>query len=194
MPWIDPGFLECVVYFYPSEKEADDGDRVGGTGFVVGLEYGDPTRPERPIIPVLVTNKHVIDSGNSTARINTINGKRDIVPLDQARWYTHPDGDDLAVCPMKFNVAHKAPWYHVQSSRFVTKNVIDEFEIGPGDDVFIVGRFVNHEGKQKNLPSLRFGNIAQMPWEPIKIDGREQESFLVEGRSIGLHPVRLTPA
>jgi hypothetical protein len=43
---------------------------------------------------------------------------------------------------------------------------------------------VNHEGKQRNLPSARFGNIAQMPGEPIEFDGLSQESFLVEARSV----------
>jgi hypothetical protein len=58
-----------------------------------------------------------------------------------------------------------------------------------GDDCFIIGRFINHEGQQKNQPSLRFGNIAQMPYEPIMrqtLDGRRvpQDSYLVEAHSI----------
>jgi hypothetical protein len=36
MPWIEPEFLECTVYMYPSEKEADDGDRIGGSSFIDG--------------------------------------------------------------------------------------------------------------------------------------------------------------
>lgn len=182
MPWIEPAFLECTVYFYPSEAEADDGDPIGGTGFVVGVEIA--VGSSSVVVPVLVTNKHVIELGNTTVRINTIDGKRDIVPLDSARWYTHPDGDDLAVCPIQFSVKHMAPLFMICTSQFITKEKLAQFEIGPGDEVFIVGRFVNHEGKQRNLPSLRFGNIAQMPWEPIKIEGRDQETFLVEGRSI----------
>jgi hypothetical protein len=52
----------------------------------------------------------------------------------------------------------------------------------------MVGRFLNHEGKQRNLPSVRFGNIAQMPNEKIRQEFRnnfDQESFLVECRAIG---------
>ena len=60
------------------------------------------------------------------------------------------------------------------------------FDIGPGDEAFVVGRFISREGRQKNVPSLRFGNIAQMPGEPIidPVSGFEQEAFLVEVRSI----------
>jgi hypothetical protein len=51
----------------------------------------------------------------------------------------------------------------------------------------MVGRFINHEGKQRNLPSVRFGHISQMPNEKIRQDFRsfDQESFLIECRSIG---------
>ena len=57
--------------------------------------------------------------------------------------------------------------------------------VGIGDDVFVVGRFINHEGRQKNSPTARFGCIAQMPNEPVKVDNFDQECFLVEARSIG---------
>ena len=57
--------------------------------------------------------------------------------------------------------------------------------VGVGDDVFVVGRFINHEGVQKNSPTARFGCIAQMPKEPVKVKGFDQECFLVEARSIG---------
>lgn len=68
------------------------------------------------------------------------------------------------------------------------RHEIDAFRVGPGDDVFVVGRFINSQGKLRNIPSVRFGNIAQMPLKPIE-QGRvfgefQQESFLVEARSI----------
>lgn len=54
--------------------------------------------------------------------------------------------------------------------------------------MFVVGRFINSQGKVRNIPSVRFGNIAQMPHEPIeqnRVFGKyQQESFLVEARSI----------
>lgn len=182
MPWIDPTLLETVVYLYPSEAEAEDGAGMGGSGFLVGI----PVLPRNPGIAPLVavvTNKHVIHNGNMIVRINTLDGGKDIIALDSERWFTHPDGDDLAVCPIRLSRQnHKANYLPLKF--FLTKDVVEQFEIGPGDDCFVVGRFVNHEGKQRNLPSVRFGNIAQMPWEPIIVGGFAQESFLVEARSI----------
>ena len=54
-----------------------------------------------------------------------------------------------------------------------------------GADVHTVGRFVNHEGVQKNQPVVRFGNIAALPGDKIKQDGGHwQLSYLVEGHSM----------
>ena len=179
MPWIEPAFLDCVVYLYPSEAAAEDGEKMGGSGFLIGLPI--PDAPQKVLLCV-VTNKHVAERGSTVVRVSTKDEKKDTIPLDAARWYTHADGDDLAVCPIGLSSSHKFQFLYPY--QFLTKAMIDEWDIGPGDDAFVVGRFVNHEGKARNLPTVRFGNIAQMPWEPITIEGTTQESFLVEARSI----------
>src|SRR5260370_1057024 len=56
-----------------------------------------------------------------------------------------------------------------------------------GGSGFLVGRFVNHEGRQKNSPSVRFGNLAMMPGEPVyhkHSESQGEESFLVDIRTI----------
>jgi len=52
--------------------------------------------------------------------------------------------------------------------------------------VFMVGRFIGHGGKLRNMPTVRFGNISRMPLEPISHpeSGIMQECFLVECHSI----------
>jgi hypothetical protein len=191
MPWIEPQYLECAVYLYPSKKHAEDGIGIGASGFVVGIDVGKPEVDYviRPQVLCVVTNKHVIDEvdevkGIPTVRLNTITGGTNSIELDRKFWITHKDGDDIAVCPIPLNFMYQAAIYFIPSNKLLTKKLIEDFEIGPGDDVFVIGRFVNHEGKQRNLPSARFGNIAQMPWEPIEFGGLSQESFLVEARSI----------
>src|SRR5260221_10762195 len=51
----------------------------------------------------------------------------------------------------------------------------------------MIYRFIDHQGSQKNLPTVRFGSIAQMADEPVYQIQRayHQESFLVETHSIG---------
>jgi hypothetical protein len=71
---------------------------------------------------------------------------------------------------------------------FLTEKIVTQYRIGIGDECFMVSRFVAHDGRQRNTPFVRFGAIAQMPMEKIRFDdGSEQESFLVEARSIAGH-------
>jgi hypothetical protein len=182
MPRIRDEFLDSVIYLYPSEKDADEGARAGGSGFLVGVPI--EVSPRTFWFIYAVTNKHVIENGNPIIRVNTERGK-DIILTDEREWSFHPNGDDIAVCQIAFDPAHHKINFLSRSS-FLDLQTVKHFGIGPGDDVFVVGRFINHEGKQRNLPTARFGCIAQMPWEPIRQDtGFDQESFLVEIRSIG---------
>lgn len=182
MPRIKDAYLDCVVYLYPSEVDADDGTKIGGSGFLVGV----PTKELRQDAFFLyaVTNKHIADKYR-TVRMNTRDGQKFILPTTRFSWVDHPDGDDISACLVYFD-PKEIRFNHVHRDMFLSKDIISRFNIGPGDDCFMVGRFVNHEGRQQNLPTVRFGNIGQMPWEPIRQDdGFEQESFLVECRSIG---------
>jgi len=63
----------------------------------------------------------------------------------------------------------------------------DQIVLGYGDDIFMVGRFITFDGKQRNTPVVRFGQISMLPAEPVEVDGgrAQEEVFLVECRSIG---------
>jgi len=183
VPRIPDEALESVVYLYPSEAAAEDGEQIGGTGFLIGIPI--PYIQNAPAhLRCVVTNAHIVDAGSMVVRANTTDGAMTTIPLDGAEWFRHPEGDDIAICPIGLdNQRHKYKLIH--PNMFLRKEIIAMLDIGPGDDVFIVGRFINREGKQKNMPSVRFGNIAQMPGDPLILEGgKEQECFLVEGRSI----------
>jgi hypothetical protein len=85
------------------------------------------------------------------------------------------------------NLLGRYPVSFVPEERFLSKEMYSALGIGPGSDAFLVGRFVNSEGKQQNTPCLRFGNVALEPGnDPIEHpNGYRQESFLVEVHSIG---------
>lgn len=60
------------------------------------------------------------------------------------------------------------------------------FKLTHYQDLFMVGRFISQGGRQRNLPSVRFGNISMMPLEKVKNSfGLMVRIFLVECRSIG---------
>ena len=181
MPRIDDRYLECVIYLYPDVPSAQSGGAFGGSGFLVMVP--SEVNPEKGY-HYAVTNSHVIREGNSPViRLNTKEGDLAIVNLGQDDWTHHPEGDDIAVAGIEIFDLVKYKYVHVKN--FITQEIIEQHDIGPGDDIFMVGRLVNHEGRQRNIPSARFGNISIMPIEPL-LSGRgiQQDSFVAEMRSI----------
>jgi hypothetical protein len=115
MDWI----LDCVVYLYPSAQDAEAGEAAGGTGFLVLVpsemhsDYG---------FAYCVTNSHVIrEAGSPVIRLNTKDGGRDIIESGQDGWIHHPDGDDLAICPIAMSNPDYYQYSMVPTDMFATK-------------------------------------------------------------------------
>ncbi|MBA3666487.1 MAG: trypsin-like peptidase domain-containing protein [Sphingomonas sp.] len=174
---IDQKLLDTSLYLYPDISSAEQGQRAGGSGFVVGLHFDGAAHTMWA-----VTNRHVIDAGHWTIRLNTKDGGFTCLDSDDTQWFMHPDGDDLAVRPLA--VPDGAIINYVPLESLTTKQMADILDIGPGDPAFVIGRFVSLDGKQKNTPSVRFGQISQLPSEKLKYDVYEQEAWLVEIRSL----------
>lgn len=182
MPRIPDEVLDCTVFLYPTGKAAQDGEHSGGSGFLVAV----PSMPSGRHWLYIVTASHVVKEGNSpVVRLNTIAGDVDVLPFQQDNWLHHPDGDDVAVVPV-LTSSDKYRFRAIDTSLFLTPKIISEVKFGHGDDVFMVGRFVTHEGGQQNLPTARFGTVAMMTGEPIthQTRGIKQESYLIEMHSI----------
>jgi hypothetical protein len=191
-----PGSLDCVIYLYRSERTAKAGESAGGSGFLVSLPSDEHGEHEHIYA---VTNSHVIEEGYPVIRLNTQDGKTDTLNL-KGSWVQHPDGHDIAVAPIidrlpDYYTMSPVPWRKLLR-RFDPRTNPGAEGIGPGGEVYLLGRFINHEGKQRNSPSMRHGHIAMMADENNKvlqegrlIDGKEvdfeQESFLVEVHTIG---------
>lgn len=193
VPRIPQQYLDCSIYLYDSRMAAEAGERLGGSGCLVRLithSGWDDERYKRtgrgmivyPPHIYAVTNRHVVEGGCPVIRLNTIDDEIDVLELEQDDWILHPEGDDLAVAAIDLpNGRHK---YHpLDPGEFITR--YDVTGLGAGDDTFMVGRFISHAGRQRNTPSLRFGSIAMLPFEKVRLEnGFMQEAFLVETRSI----------
>lgn len=178
---IPPEYIESCLYIYSTKEDAQLGRRSGGSGLTVGVKLErNPSYYQNYI----VTCWHVIEKfPNPTVRINLRSGGFDCLETNLARWTQHPEGDDLAVLAMDFE-AGEYRTHSILTSSFVNEAVGSQ-PIVPGDQVFMPGRFTSVEGILSNRPSLRFGNIAMMPGEPIADRrGVPRESFLVEHRSL----------
>ena len=178
---IDDVFKHSAFYVYKSAPEAKKGVAEGGTGFLVAIRH----KVNRRYAAIYaVTNAHIIKAFNApTLRLNTNAGQIGIEGTKRSDWTCHPEGDDIAVLPMpnydKYQIRA------IPTELFFNKHTLHEHLFGVGDEVFMVGRFVEHEGRKKNLPSVRFGNISMVPDECVRLQSNEQEAFLIELRSIG---------
>ncbi len=193
MPRIPQQYLDCSVYLYDSRAAAEDGENFGGSGCLVRLHTytrwdGEAfKRTGRGIINYpphiyAVTNKHVVEAGYPVIRLNTIDDEIDVLELEQDDWMPHPEGDDLIVAAIDLP-PRKHKYHPIDVGGFVQRP--DITHLGAGDDTFMVGRFISHAGVQRNTPSLRFGSIAMLPFEKVRLaNGHMQEAFLVETRSI----------
>src|SRR5215467_13131396 len=119
MPRVPEDFLECIVYLYPSVAAAEAGERLGGTGFVVGVR-GKIDRTNHFLY--VVTNRHVIEAGNTTVRINTSDGKHDSLEYDQRNWIVGPPEIDLAVYAVPELDDSKFKLRVVEPENFITKD------------------------------------------------------------------------
>lgn len=179
MPRIPDTFLECVVYIYPSVEDAQQARKVGGSGFLIQV----PVNDEGVSMSYVVTNSHVARKGQAI-RINNTTGTADVIPVALSQWIHHPAGDDVAIVPIALSTQFQCRT--LPTSYFLTRDDLNAWNVGPGDEVYFMGRFIQHDGMQKNTPIVRFGAIAMMPGEPIRQDERGfgQESFLIEARSL----------
>lgn len=160
MPVIPYSLLNCVFYLYKSKADAERGQSAGGTGFFVAT----PTQDGRGH-HYGVTNWHVaVDF--PVVRINTLNGGVETFEFGPEDWIFEAGKDDIAIVPLSLREpAHIAMFIGPQI--FITPDHAANHKIGPGDDVFMIGRFVDLGINRTNVPALRFGNISTLP-VPIK--------------------------
>ena len=178
---ISDQFLDCSLYIYESMQTAESGTPSGGSGFLVGVPLlANPAEFQLYV----VTNRHVIEKlRNPVLRLNAVTGGARCLETNALRWVSNNE-DDLAVLPLDI-AEENYKLACVPVNAFITEDKVIGLGIDPGDEAFMVGRFISHEGMQKNTPTVRFGSIAMMAHEPMKnAFGKLQETFLVECRSI----------
>jgi hypothetical protein len=182
MPRIADAFIDNAVYIYSEREDAEEGIGVGGSGFLVHVPFRETENMQQTYV---VTNRHVVyHTPKPVIRLSRIDGSPFGYVTEQEHWTVHPDGDDVAVMPIPLDPT-KLRRMSIAPDRFVTRQLIEDEDIGIGDDTIMIGRFIGHDGRQRNTPAVRFGNIAMMPHEKIKTStGFEQEGFLVELRSM----------
>jgi hypothetical protein len=208
---IQPNVLRCVAFL--CEPRGDPRREVRtpvGTCFFVDMAC-EADRGLRWVY--LVTAKHCIEQCERDVlyvRVNTRDqGKYVDLPTNRDDWFLHDEADvavipspvplssgqrtgtcseiasgelDFTACPSEEMIG-PGPFYQWQGTGD---------NVGVGDELFSVGLFLQHSGKERNLPVARFGHVSRMP---DKLDlnytigqydtGREIVAYLAEFLSWG---------
>ena len=181
--------LKCVGFVSRYEPDDEGGSRLrfGGTAFIVGVLMDGNIG-----LAHLVTARHVVEAiepGETVITMNAKDGMSLSLRTGSQKWFYHPtekDSVDVAVMPFgspRFN-EYDIQW--IPEQMFATDQRIADFEIGLGDELFIIGLFTRFFGRTTLTPIVRTGNIAMTPKDKLPAKGfGEMEAYLVEGRSIG---------
>ena len=178
MPRIPPMILNCVVYLYATRDDAEAGRGEGGTGFFVRIPAVVPGR----WFEYIVTNWHVaVRFGYSVVRVERVDGGHDIFDFDPSEWQFLPEYDIAVIEAPCVSDSHKVAFIH--GDIFVTKEIKEQERIGPGDDIFMVGRFVDYQGSNQNVPAVRFGNISMDPAPIVQPNDKAADTYCIDVHS-----------
>lgn len=195
MPRLPGWATDCSVYLYKDRESAGRGAQGGGCGFVMAVpanageplrprEWWGPRPPESRSFYYAVTNRHVAKSF-PVLRLNRQGGGAEA--LEPEEWFYPPDSvtaPDLAVAPLDLS----GEGYRLTVLPLDMIIASPEYlDIGLGDEVFIMSRFLRYDGKRTNYPAARSGIVSVMPREddPIRVDEVGlQVAYLIEVRTI----------
>src|SRR5258706_7584388 len=150
MPIIPYSLLNCAFYLYKDSADALAGKNTGGTGFFVAISAAD--KADNLGHHYGVTNHHVaVSGGYSCVRINAGSGV-EVIEFGPEDWLFQPGGDDIAVVPLNIRAPSQIATF-LGEPYLLQEATADEERIGPGDEVFMVGRFVDLDARETNIPA-----------------------------------------
>jgi hypothetical protein len=184
IPWGMPDLnryrdlLDCVFFLYPTREHAEAGTEFGGTGFFVGVPL--ESHPNN-FFMYAVSNWHVVKRGGSCVlRVNKKDDTHDIIETGPEEWTHIPNGHDVAVRMLNLD-PNIYKYQLLLESMF--PDAADANNIGVGEDVFMIGRFVDYSGTATNEPALRFGHISIMQAPILQPTGARRPSVVIDMHS-----------
>jgi hypothetical protein len=203
MPKIRPDLAKSVFFLYwrnpkkPYDPTHPERGLEGplGTGFFVrrhvlaSTENIDIPTPQPSVHYYAITNRHVaIRDGATVIRINRKDGSTRLLELDLEDWYYLESGDDICAADIDTKTIEwgKDDVAFIPEYVFLTQAEMNRYEVGIGENAFMVGLFVSHHGGKKNIRSARFGNISMLADDAAPIEtesGFTRPCHIVDMRS-----------
>jgi len=173
MSLLPRGYLDTTVAIEAVRPDRDATRyRTIGTGFFIGFDYGDRLPSGAPTYRLfLVTNRHVVAGHDDVLiRVNTKGGaaRRVRLPLGEGSWAAHPqDGVDVAVvlvnARMLLEAGAELAYFRPTDVAFVS--TMTALDIGPGEELFVLGFPLGMSGVERNYVIARSGMIARFDTE-----------------------------
>lgn len=182
--------LKCVGFIGEVTHRDDSGvsgDLVA-TGFIVALPC-ESSAMAGLTTTYFVTAKHVaqdLKGREIYVLVNKVGGGVLTISQLGEHFWLHPSDKTADVAIIQIGGGQpELDVRTITAGHLVTPDLIDKFDIGVGDEVFMTGLFTAVPGIEKNLPIVRHGNIAMMPTEQIQTELGFADVYLIEARSIG---------
>jgi len=177
MPLIPSQLLNCAFFLYKNRDDALAGKGAGGTGFLIAAPSPDGLGHHYG-----VSNHHVAVSGlYSCIRLNAVSGPV-VLEFGPEEWIFEPGKDDVAIIPLDIRQPGMLVTF-VGTNLLLFPQAADEEKIGPGDDVFMVGRFVDIDATQTNVIAVRSGTISTVPVPIVQPNGYNGPCYCVDMHS-----------
>jgi len=187
VPRVPEDSLETVVFLYPGRSAAEKGLRSGGgaSGFMVAQPFHGRSDPYWDHHMYVVTSRHCVEgNGPITVRASAMDAKGRVMAfLDTTEkdWHRHKDYD-VAICLWKEGAETVAA--HTTMT-LLTQDQMYALHVGPGEDCYVVTRFMHQDGGTENHPIVHSGMVAKLPLDPIRNPHtkKDEYDFLVEMHS-----------
>jgi hypothetical protein len=192
MPKIPQGVVDTAFYLYETRADAKSGRNPQGTGFLFSIPVQGGELAEWHVYGV--ANWHVAVQEDKAGcvrpapviRLNRQDGKVQVVNLSPKDWHFIEGGPDVAVAPLELDFDnYRVNMVSALFNFIATQDDIDARNIGVGEDVFMIGLFVDHGGIERNAPSARFGNISMLPSKDAPIE--QQTGYMGECFILDMH-------
>ena len=185
MPRLNPLLKNSVFFLFGLNPATGKVEGPVGSGVIVGLPRTD-LEVNGPRHAYAVTARHVVESGGSMPRINVMNGDSRLLDFDPGEWTYHPAGDDIAAIDITDHIRSDDQLMVIPDNWLTVSGSIDFYNIGLGEDGFMLGLFAHVPGDKKNIVSARFGNISLFGSDDLLIeheDGGKHPSHLFDIKS-----------
>ncbi len=156
-----------------------------GNNIATVFIIGEPV-PKMPgkLAYILITAAHVLEnmpSDHATLHLRKQAGnsyvrypfKIQIRDKGNPLWKQHPDVD---IAALRVALPSDLDIRLISTGMLATDEILERFEVHPGDQIFILGYPMGSEANQAGFPILRSGRIASFPLTPTA----ETMTFLVD--------------